>query len=160
MNMDRDTPDLFDTLPDEPPAPPPAAPPAGDDGDSLPLDRYAELAYLSYAMSVVRGRALPQVEDGLKPVQRRILYAMNEMRLGASSKHVKSARVVGDVMGNYHPHGDASIYDTMVRVAQDFSLRYPLVDGQGNFGSVDGDPAAAYRYTECRLTRIAMEMLS
>ena len=160
MNIDHDTPDLFDALPGEPPTPPPAAPPAGDDGDSLPLDRYAELAYLSYAMSVVRGRALPQVEDGLKPVQRRILYAMNEMRLGASSKHVKSARVVGDVMGNYHPHGDASIYDTMVRVAQDFSLRYPLVDGQGNFGSRDGDGAAAMRYTECRLTPIAELLLS
>ena len=99
-------------------------------------------------MSVVRGRALPQVEDGLKPVQRRILYAMNEMRLASSAKHVKSARVVGDVIGKYHPHGDTSVYDAMVRMAQEFTLRYPLVDGQGNFGSRDGDCAAAMRYTE------------
>jgi hypothetical protein len=125
------------------------------DGSSLPLAAYAERAYLAYAMSVVRARALPQVEDGLKPVQRRILHAMNEMRLAASAKHVKSARVVGDVIGKYHPHGDTSVYDAMVRVAQDFTLRYPLVDGQGNFGSRDGDGAAAMRYTECRLTPFA-----
>jgi topoisomerase-4 subunit A len=128
--------------------------------DVLPLDWYAERAYLSYAMSVVRSRALPQVEDGLKPVQRRILFAMNEMRLSAAARHVKSARVVGDVIGKYHPHGDSSVYDAMVRVAQDFSLRYPLVDGQGNFGSRDGDSAAAMRYTECRLTPIAELLLS
>ncbi|MDR2260867.1 MAG: DNA topoisomerase IV subunit A [Azoarcus sp.] len=134
----------------------PAAPPSG----TLPLDQYAERAYLSYAMSVVRARALPQVEDGLKPVQRRILHAMNEMRLSAAARHVKSARVVGDVIGKYHPHGDASVYDAMVRVAQDFSLRYPLVDGQGNFGSRDGDSAAAMRYTECRLTPIAELLLA
>jgi topoisomerase-4 subunit A len=162
---DRDTPDLFDSLPDQPPAAPPVPPtatpaPPGDDGTSLPLDRYAEQAYLAYAMSVVRSRALPQVEDGLKPVQRRILFAMNEMRLAASAKHVKSARVVGDVIGKYHPHGDSSVYDAMVRVAQDFSLRYPLVDGQGNFGSRDGDGAAAMRYTECRLTPIAELLLA
>ncbi|HTY02712.1 MAG TPA: DNA gyrase subunit A, partial [Rhodocyclaceae bacterium] len=155
---DHDTPDLFDQ-----PPPTHGVPPGltfGDDGSSLPLDRYAEAAYLSYAMSVVRSRALPQVEDGLKPVQRRILYAMNEMRLAASAKHVKSARVVGDVIGKYHPHGDTSVYDAMVRVAQDFSLRYPLVDGQGNFGSRDGDGAAAMRYTECRLTPIAELLLA
>jgi topoisomerase-4 subunit A len=128
--------------------------------DALPLDAFAERAYLAYAMSVVRSRALPQVEDGLKPVQRRILFAMSEMRLSATSKHVKSARVVGDVIGKYHPHGDSSVYDAMVRVAQDFSLRYPLVDGQGNFGSRDGDSAAAMRYTECRLTPIAELLLS
>ncbi|GHU24135.1 DNA topoisomerase 4 subunit A [Betaproteobacteria bacterium] len=128
--------------------------------DSLPLDQYAERAYLSYAMSVVRARALPQVEDGLKPVQRRILHAMNQMRLASTAKHIKSARVVGDVMGKYHPHGDSSIYDAMVRVAQDFSLRYPLVDGQGNFGSRDGDSAAAMRYTECRLAPIAELLLA
>jgi len=148
--------------PPEPPAPPPPDEPVSgelEDG-SLPLDRYAERAYLAYAMSVVRSRALPQVEDGLKPVQRRILHAMNEMRLSAQSKHVKSARVVGDVIGKYHPHGDSSVYDAMVRVAQDFSLRYPLVDGQGNFGSRDGDSAAAMRYTECRLTPIAELLLS
>ncbi len=152
----NETPDLFDNLP-----PPPAPPaPAEENGNSLPLDRYAERAYLAYAMSVVRSRALPQVEDGLKPVQRRILFAMNEMRLPPTAKHVKSARVVGDVIGKYHPHGDTSVYDAMVRVAQDFSLRYPLVDGQGNFGSRDGDGAAAMRYTECRLTPIAELLLS
>ncbi len=169
MNHDNDTPDLFDeaALPPEDAAPPaPPVPPADDtpadfdDGTSLPLARYAEQAYLSYAMSVVKSRALPQVEDGLKPVQRRILFAMNEMRLAAGAKHVKSARVVGDVIGKYHPHGDTSVYDAMVRVAQDFSLRYPLVDGQGNFGSRDGDGAAAMRYTECRLTPIAELLLS
>ena len=142
-----DTLDIIDA-----PVPPPS--------DVLSLDHYAEQAYLSYAMSVVRARALPQVEDGLKPVQRRILHAMNEMRLSASSRHVKSARVVGDVIGKYHPHGDSSVYDAMVRVAQDFSLRYPLVDGQGNFGSRDGDSAAAMRYTECRLMPIAEMLLA
>jgi len=145
--------------------PPPPAPPAEpesepEDDGTLALDRFAERAYLAYAMSVVKSRALPQVEDGLKPVQRRILFAMNEMRLSATSKHVKSARVVGDVIGKYHPHGDSSVYDAMVRVAQDFSLRYPLVDGQGNFGSRDGDSAAAMRYTECRLTPIAELLLA
>jgi topoisomerase-4 subunit A len=161
--MSNETPDLFDSMPVEPTAPPPAPPQPPmpeDDSNALPLDRYAEQAYLSYAMSVVRSRALPQVEDGLKPVQRRILFAMSEMRLAASAKHVKSARVVGDVIGKYHPHGDTSVYDAMVRVAQDFSLRYPLVDGQGNFGSRDGDGAAAMRYTECRLTPIAELLLS
>ena len=160
----NETPDLFESLPPEaaggatPPAPP-AAPLVASD-DALPLDQYAERAYLAYAMSVVKSRALPQVEDGMKPVQRRILFAMNEMRLSPGSKHVKSARVVGDVIGKYHPHGDSSVYDAMVRVAQDFSLRYPLVDGQGNFGSRDGDSAAAMRYTECRLTPIAELLLS
>ncbi|HWU84921.1 MAG TPA: DNA topoisomerase IV subunit A [Rhodocyclaceae bacterium] len=162
--MSNEEPDLFDdaaaaAVSAQPPVAPPPPPeddnPAFADGSALPLDSYAERAYLAYAMSVVRSRALPQVEDGLKPVQRRILYAMNEMRLSATSKHVKSARVVGDVIGKYHPHGDSSVYDAMVRVAQDFSLRYPLVDGQGNFGSRDGDGAAAMRYTECRLTPIA-----
>ncbi|HZV54493.1 MAG TPA: DNA topoisomerase IV subunit A [Rhodocyclaceae bacterium] len=155
--MSNESGDLFDEAP-----PPGGVPPqlTFDDGGALPLDRYAEQAYLSYAMSVVRSRALPQVEDGLKPVQRRILFAMNEMRLGAASKHVKSARVVGDVIGKYHPHGDTSVYDAMVRVAQDFTLRYPLVDGQGNFGSRDGDGAAAMRYTECRLTPIAELLLA
>jgi topoisomerase-4 subunit A len=151
------TSDLFDS-----PADPSAVPPAPTfvEGEALPLDSYAERAYLAYAMSVVKSRALPQVEDGLKPVQRRILHAMNEMRLAATAKHVKSARVVGDVIGKFHPHGDSSVYDAMVRVAQDFSLRYPLVDGQGNFGSRDGDGAAAMRYTECRLTPIAELLLA
>jgi topoisomerase-4 subunit A len=137
----------------------PPAPTFSDADGTLPLDSYAERAYLAYAMSVVKSRALPQVEDGLKPVQRRILHAMNEMRLASTGKHVKSARVVGDVIGKFHPHGDSSIYDAMVRVAQDFSLRYPLVDGQGNFGSRDGDGAAAMRYTECRLAPIAELLL-
>ena len=123
--------------------------------DSLTLATYAERAYLDYAISVVKGRALPEVADGQKPVQRRILFAMNEMNLRADAKPVKSARVVGDVLGKFHPHGDQSAYDALVRLAQDFSLRYPLIDGQGNFGSRDGDGAAAMRYTEARLTKIA-----
>ena len=158
------TPDLFDQVAasdDNSLPPPPEAPtPPSEDSGALPLAAYAEQAYLAYAMSVVRSRALPQVEDGLKPVQRRILHAMNEMRLSAAAKHVKSARVVGDVIGKYHPHGDSSVYDAMVRVAQSFSLRYPLIDGQGNFGSRDGDGAAAMRYTECRLTPIADLLLA
>ncbi|HKT98264.1 MAG TPA: DNA topoisomerase IV subunit A [Paraburkholderia sp.] len=128
-------------------------------GDTLTLGHYAERAYLDYAVSVVKGRALPDVCDGQKPVQRRILYAMNEMGLGDNAKPVKSARVVGDVLGKYHPHGDQSAYDALVRLAQDFSMRYPLIDGQGNFGSRDGDGAAAMRYTEARLTPIAKLLL-
>jgi len=127
--------------------------------DSLTLARYAERAYLDYAVSVVKGRALPEVADGQKPVQRRILFAMHEMGLRADAKPVKSARVVGDVLGKYHPHGDQSAYDALVRLAQDFSLRYPLIDGQGNFGSRDGDGAAAMRYTEARLTPISRLLL-
>jgi topoisomerase-4 subunit A len=133
------------------------APPA--DGEYLTLGKYAEQAYLDYAISVVKGRALPDVSDGQKPVQRRLLYAMNEMGLRADAKPVKSARVVGDVLGKYHPHGDQSAYDALVRLAQDFSLRYPLIDGQGNFGSRDGDGAAAMRYTETRLAPIARLLL-
>jgi len=117
------------------------------------------LSYLDYAMSVIVGRALPDVRDGLKPVHRRILYGMNEMGLGAARPYRKSAKIVGEIMGNYHPHGDSAIYDTLVRMAQDFNMRYRLVDGQGNYGSVDGDPAAAMRYTEARLTKLAEEML-
>ena len=128
--------------------------------DILLLAPYAERAYLEYAMSVVKGRALPDVGDGQKPVQRRILFAMKEMGLAAHSKPVKSARVVGEILGKYHPHGDASAYDAMVRMAQDFTLRYPLIDGIGNFGSRDGDGAAAMRYTEARLTPIAELLLS
>ena len=134
-------------------------PPLPGDADYLPLALYAERAYLDYAISVVKGRALPEVTDGQKPVQRRILHAMNEMGLGANAKPVKSARVVGDVLGKYHPHGDQSAYDALVRMAQNFSLRYPLIDGQGNFGSRDGDNPAAYRYTEARLTNIAKLLL-
>ena len=158
--MGDETLDLFAAIPPDGGRPPPPPPPPAEPPDTLPLDAYAERAYLAYAMSVVRARALPQLEDGLKPVQRRILHAMNEMRLAASAKHVKSARVVGDVIGKYHPHGDSSVYDAMVRVAQDFTLRYPLVDGQGNFGSRDGDGAAAMRYTECRLAPIAELLLA
>jgi DNA gyrase subunit A len=116
-------------------------------------------AYLDYAMSVIVGRALPDVRDGLKPVHRRVLFGMSELGIGPTRAYAKCARIVGEVMGNYHPHGDQSIYDTLVRMAQEFSLRYPLVDGQGNFGSVDDDPPAAMRYTEARLDRMAMEML-
>lgn len=127
--------------------------------DGLTLARYAERAYLDYAISTIRSRALPDVSDGQKPVQRRILFAMHEMGLGPAAKPVKSARVVGDVLGKYHPHGDFAAYEAMVRMAQDFSLRYPLVDGQGNFGSRDGDGAAAMRYTEARLTQYARLLL-
>ena len=144
-----------------PPAQPPAAgatPPPSDD-ESLPLAAFAQRAYIEYAMIVVLGRALPDFADGQKPVQRRILYAMHELRLYTPARHVKSARVVGDVLGKYHPHGDTAAYDALVRQAQDFSLRYPLIDGQGNFGSRDGDGAAAMRYTECRLTPIAELLL-
>ena len=131
-----------------------------DGKDSLTLAVYAERAYLDYAISVVKGRALPDVADGQKPVQRRILFSMSEMGLRADAKPVKSARVVGDVLGKFHPHGDQSAYDALVRLAQSFSLRYPLIDGQGNFGSRDGDGAAAMRYTEARLTKIAGLLLS
>jgi topoisomerase-4 subunit A len=140
-----------------PPIPPAASGPADD--IPSPAD-YAARRYLEYAMSVVTGRALPSVADGQKPVQRRILYAMHRMGLYKSPRHVKSARVVGDVIGKYHPHGDSSVYEAMVRMAQDWSLRYPIVDGQGNFGSRDGDNAAAMRYTEARLTPIAELLLA
>src|SRR3954453_17526654 len=116
-------------------------------------------AYLDYAMSVIVGRALPDVRAGAKPVHRRVMYGMSDMGLGPTRPYAKCARIVGEVMGNYHPHGDSAIYDALVRLAQDFSMRYPLVDGQGNFGSIDDDPAAAMRYTEARLTRLATEML-
>src|SRR6201993_3130183 len=123
------------------------------------LEQEMRSSFLDYAMSVIVSRALPDVRDGLKPVHRRVLYAMHEAGLQPNRPTRKSARVVGDVMGNYHPHGDQAIYDALVRLAQPFSLRYPLVDGQGYFGSVDGDPAGAMRYTECRLSRMATEML-
>ena len=123
------------------------------------LEEEMRTAYLDYAMSVIVGRALPDVRDGLKPVHRRVLYAMNELGLGPTRSYASARKIVGEVMGKYHPHGDSAIYDTLVRMAQDFSMRYPLVDGQGNFGSIDDDPAAAMRYTEARLARIATEML-
>jgi len=119
-----------------------------------------EQSYIDYAMSVIAGRALPDVRDGLKPVHRRILFAMNEAGVTSNSAHRKSSSVVGETMGDYHPHGDSAIYDTLARMAQDFSMRYPLVDGQGNFGSVDGDPPAAMRYTEARMAPIAEELMA
>jgi DNA gyrase subunit A len=147
----------------------PLTPPPGGDGAGIPgaaniqpvnIEDEMRRSYLDYSMSVIIGRALPDVRDGLKPVHRRILYAMYDMNLLHNRKHSKCAGVVGELLKKYHPHGDSAVYDALVRLAQPWSLRYPLIDGQGNFGSVDGDPAAAYRYTECRLTRIAEEMLA
>ena len=139
-------------------------PPVGGDGSGIPdnvaLHEAAQSRYLNYALSVITARALPDVRDGLKPVQRRILYTMWQQNLTADVKHRKCAKVVGDVMGSFHPHGDQALYETLVRMAQSFSLRYPLVDGSGNFGSLDGDGAAAMRYTECRLARLSDEMLT
>src|SRR3978361_105278 len=123
------------------------------------LEEEMRTAYLDYAMSVIVAAVLREVRDGLKPVHRRVLYAMNELGLGPTRSYAKCAKIVGEVMGNYHPHGDSAIYDALVRMAQDFSMRNELVDGQGNFGSVDDDPAAAMRYTEARLDRLATEML-
>jgi DNA gyrase subunit A len=125
-----------------------------------PIAQEMRTSYLDYAMSVIVSRALPDVRDGLKPVQRRILYGASEMGLSPDRPYRKCARVVGDVMGRYHPHGDVPIYEALVRMAQEFSFRYPLIDGQGNFGSVDGDPPGAMRYTEARLSRMAMELLA
>ena len=132
----------------------------GGEPEAVALHEAAQTRYLNYALSVITSRALPDVRDGLKPVQRRILYTMWQQNLTADAKHRKCAKVVGDVMGNYHPHGDSALYETLVRMAQPFSLRYPLVDGSGNFGSLDGDNAAAMRYTECRLARISDELLT
>src|SRR5437763_658683 len=149
--------------PQLPLTPPGGEPPQGPGAANIiPINVEEEMrrSYLDYSMSVIIGRALPDVRDGLKPVHRRVLYAMNEMGLQHNKKYTKCAKVVGQAMGQYHPHGDTAIYDTLVRLAQDFSLRYPLIDGQGNFGSVDGDPPAAMRYTECRLRKIAGEILS
>jgi DNA gyrase subunit A len=130
--------------------------------ETLPVSLEAEMrhSYLDYAMSVIVGRALPDVRDGLKPVHRRVLFAMHEANIVWNRPYVKCARVVGDVLGKYHPHGDSATYEALVRMVQEFSLRYPLIDGQCNFGSVDGDSAAAYRYTECRLQKIASELLA
>src|SRR5881397_3554307 len=124
------------------------------------IEEEMQQSFINYSMSVIVSRALPDARDGLKPVHRRILYAMNELGLVPGRPYKKSATVVGDVLGKYHPHGDSPVYEAMVRMVQEFSLRYPLVDGQGNFGSVDGDPPAAYRYTEARLAKIAHEMLA
>src|SRR6195256_1426266 len=126
----------------------------------ISLEQEMRRSYLDYAMSVIVGRALPDVRDGLKPVHRRVLFAMHELSNDWNKAYKKSARIVGDVIGKYHPHGDTAVYDTIVRLAQDFSMRYPLIDGQGNFGSVDGDAAAATRYTEIRMARVANVMLA
>ncbi len=164
MAKRKSEPSLFD-LPeadDSGTPPPPPRGPSGGTGDgtsNVTLHEAAQSRYLNYALSVITSRALPDVRDGLKPVQRRILFTMWQQNLTADAKHRKCAKVVGDVMGNYHPHGDSAIYETLVRMAQSFSLRYPVVDGSGNFGSLDGDGAAAMRYTECRLARIADEVL-
>ena len=133
-----------------------------DIGEIRPIEITEEMrkSYLDYAMSVIVSRALPDVRDGLKPVHRRILFAMHQMGISHSSRYTKSAKVVGETMGKYHPHGDMAIYDALVRLAQDFSMRYPLIDGQGNFGSIDGDSAAAMRYTEVKLEKITQEMLT
>src|SRR3954452_804528 len=157
MAKSRKTPSLFDA-PDTDASTPP--PPTGGSTEGVALHEAAQSRYLNYALSVITSRALPDVRDGLKPVQRRILFSMWQKNLTADAKHRKCATVVGDVMGGYHPHGDAALYEALVRMAQPFSLRYPLVDGSGNFGSLDGDSAAAMRYTECRLTRISDEMLA
>src|SRR5512136_2274491 len=130
--------------------------------EQIPVNIIDEMrrSYLDYAMSVIIGRALPDARDGLKPVHRRVLFAMSDLGNTYNKPYKKSARIVGDVIGKYHPHGDSAVYDTIVRLAQDFSARYPLVDGQGNFGSVDGDNAAAMRYTEVRMARLADELLA
>src|ERR1700722_18133958 len=142
------------TPPPVPPVPPPPS-------NLVPVNIEDEMrrSYVDYAMSVIIGRALPDVRDGLKPVHRRIMYGMRDMGLASNRPYRKCAKIVGEVMGNYHPHGDSPIYDALVRMAQDFSYRNPLVDGQGNFGSVDGDPAAAMRYTEARMSRAADVLL-
>src|ERR1044072_145178 len=154
MAKRRSEPSLFDLPESKSSSPPPSGGP-----EAVPLHEAAQSRYLNYALSVITSRALPDVRDGLKPVQRRILFTMWQQNLTADAKHRKCAKVVGDVMGSYHPHGDVALYETLVRMAQPFSLRYPLVDGSGNFGSLDGDNAAAMRYTECRLAGISDEIL-
>src|SRR5262245_31909355 len=140
---------------------PPTPPPPQSPQNRIPASITDEMrqSYMDYAMSVIIGRALPDVRDGLKPATRRVLYGMQQMGLSPGRPYRKSAKIVGEVMGNYHPHGDQAIYDTLVRMAQPFNMRAPLVDGQGNFGSVDGDPPAAQRYTEARLTRLGSSMM-
>src|SRR3954451_5899541 len=137
-------------------APPPPAP---KEIERIELKEALEERYLAYALSTIMHRALPDVRDGLKPVHRRLLHVMRQLRLDPNTAFKKSAKIVGDVMGSFHPHGDQSIYDALVRLAQDFSSRYPLVDGQGNFGNIDGDGAAAYRYTEAKMTDVATRLL-
>src|SRR5919206_1350698 len=127
--------------------------------EDLRIERELQDSYLTYAMSTIMDRALPDVRDGLKPSQRRILVAMRDLNLGPRSKHLKCAKIAGNTSGDYHPHGEAIVYPTLVRLAQDWNLRYPLIDGQGNFGSIEGDSPAAYRYTECRLQKLAGALL-
>src|SRR5580765_6001442 len=158
--MAKRTPDDEPSLWDLPEDTSGASTPRPPDDTSVALHEAAQSRYLNYALSVITSRALPDVRDGLKPVQRRILFTMWQQNLTADAKHRKCAKVVGDVMGSFHPHGDAAIYETLVRLAQSFSLRNPLVDGSGNFGSLDGDSAAAMRYTECRLARLSDELLT
>ena len=149
--------------PTPPPVTPPAPPPPpANIGLRIPVAIEEEMksSFMDYAMSVIVARALPDARDGLKPVHRRILYTQHLMNNLWNRPYIKCARVVGDVLGKFHPHGDSACYDALVRLAQDFSMRYPLIDGQGNFGSVDGDPAAAYRYTECRMEKIGQELLA
>src|SRR5688500_6894403 len=154
--------------PSSPPPPPPSgppsggAPPPGPMGQRIPIAIEEEMksSFMDYAMSVIVSRALPDVRDGLKPVHRRILYTQHLTDNVWNRAYIKCARVVGDVLGRFHPHGDTAAYDALVRLAQDFAMRYPLIDGQGNFGSVDGDPPAAYRYTECRMEKIGQELLA
>src|SRR3954470_6828258 len=140
------------------PSPPPPAPPHPE-ADLINLRDALEERYLAYALSTIMGRALPDARDGLKPVHRRILYGMHILRLDPGTAFKKCAKIVGDVMGSFHPHGDQAIYDALVRLAQDFSSRYPMIEGQGNFGNIDGDSAAAYRYTEARMTDVAKARL-
>ena len=135
-------------------------PAQGDDVQLVDIEEEIKQSYLEYAMSVIVGRALPDARDGLKPVHKRVLFAMNELNNVYNRPYVKSARVVGEVIGKYHPHGDSAAYETIVRMAQDFNMRYTLVDGQGNFGSIDPDPPAAQRYTEVRMTKISSELLA
>src|SRR5712671_374543 len=143
------------------PVTPPPVPPTPPPSNLVPVNIQDEMrrSYVDYAMSVIIGRALPDVRDGLKPVHRRILYGMRDMGLASNRAHRKCAKIVGEVMGNYHPHGDSPIYDALVRMAQEFSYRYTLVNGQGNFGSIDGDPPAAMRYTEARMTALSEALL-
>src|SRR5882757_1290134 len=148
----------MDTVDGPPPAPP--SPPPGGNRIPVAIEEEMKSSFMDYAMSVIVSRALPDVRDGLKPVHRRILYTQHLMNNVWNRPYIKCARVVGDVLGKFHPHGDAAAYDALVRLAQDFSMRYQLVDGQGNFGSIDGDPPAAYRYTECRMEKIGQELLA
>src|SRR5574338_1579809 len=167
-NAPRQRPDASPPMPDETLPPPPPAdtaappPPPGDGhrGAQVNIEQEMRKSYLDYSMSVIIGRALPDVRDGLKPVHRRVLYAMHTEGLHHNKRYSKCAGVVGEVLKKYHPHGDSAVYDALVRLAQEWNLRYPLIDGQGNFGSIDGDPPAAYRYTECRLTELAEELLA